>query len=70
MTIAHRLGSIIDSDRILVMDSGRVVEFDKPDILLQIPDGQFANMVQETGIHMEQKLRRVAKEHNTDHSPT
>ena len=30
ITIAHRLNTIMDYDKVLVMDQGRVVEFDKP----------------------------------------
>ena len=42
ITIAHRLNTIMDYDKVLVMDRGRVVEFDKPDVLLRIKNGHFS----------------------------
>ncbi|XP_034018674.1 multidrug resistance-associated protein 9-like [Thalassophryne amazonica] len=45
LTIAHRLNTVMQSDRILVMDSGRVAELDHPDILKQRLDSHFAYLL-------------------------
>ncbi|KAF7280544.1 hypothetical protein GWI33_005747 [Rhynchophorus ferrugineus] len=62
ITIAHRLNTIIDSDKVLVMDAGQAVEFAHPYELLKKRDGYFTKMVQQTGTTMEGKLRYLAKE--------
>ena len=46
LTIANRLNTIMDYDKVLVMDQGRVVEFDKPEVLLQNNNGYFYRLVQ------------------------
>uniref|UniRef100_UPI00398E4D16 ATP-binding cassette sub-family C member 10 isoform X2 n=1 Tax=Pristiophorus japonicus TaxID=55135 RepID=UPI00398E4D16 len=46
LTIAHRLNTIMDSDRVLVMDAGTVQEFDSPAILSQLKDSYFYKIVQ------------------------
>ena len=45
LTIAHRLDSIIDSDRILVMSGGRVGEIDTPKALLRSKSSLFSQLV-------------------------
>ncbi|XP_027504549.1 multidrug resistance-associated protein 1-like isoform X1 [Corapipo altera] len=49
LTIAHRLHTVIDSDRVLVLDTGRILEYDTPQNLLQ-RKGAFSEMVAEAGI--------------------
>ena len=44
LTIAHRLNTIMDYDKVLILDGGRMLEFDKPEILIQ-NGGIFAELV-------------------------
>ncbi len=44
LTIAHRLHTIIDSTRVLVMDKGYVGEYDTPEALLSKEDGLFKGL--------------------------
>lgn len=62
LTVAHRLNTIMDSDKVLVMDGGMMVEFDHPHVLLQNMEGHFYSMVQETGSNMAEQLARIAEE--------
>uniref|UniRef100_A0A4W3I7X0 Multidrug resistance-associated protein 4 n=1 Tax=Callorhinchus milii TaxID=7868 RepID=A0A4W3I7X0_CALMI len=61
LTIAHRLNTIIDSDRILVLDAGRVTEYDEPYLLLKNNNGQFSKMVQHLGKAEMASLFEIAK---------
>ncbi|XP_030837938.1 multidrug resistance-associated protein 5 [Strongylocentrotus purpuratus] len=45
LTIAHRLNTVLDSDKILVMDDGRVAEFDTPSTLRSNPRSIFSGMM-------------------------
>ncbi|KAJ8980285.1 hypothetical protein NQ317_005204 [Molorchus minor] len=62
LTIAHRLHTIMDSDKVLVMDAGRALEFDHPHLLLQNKNSIFYDMVQHTGLGMSETLTRIAQE--------
>ncbi|KAJ2063399.1 Canalicular multispecific organic anion transporter 1 [Coemansia sp. S146] len=53
LTIAHRLNTIMDSDRILVMDEGKVAEFDTPANLLA-RDSHFSKLVESMNLSQRQ----------------
>lgn len=63
ITIAHRLITIVDSDRVLVLDQGDVREFDSPHRLMQNPDGLFAQMVNSSG-QQAPRLAKLIEEHH------
>jgi ATP-binding cassette, subfamily C (CFTR/MRP), member 1 len=44
LTIAHRLNTIIDSDRVIVMDAGLMAEFGPPETLLKNEEGAFKSL--------------------------
>lgn len=49
LVIAHRISTVADFDRILVMDQGKMVEFGIPRELLDITDGVFRELVSQSG---------------------
>ncbi|CAF0930502.1 unnamed protein product [Adineta steineri] len=64
LTIAHRLRTVIDSDRILVLSNGEVVEFDTPSSLLANSNSYFTSLVQQTGSNEAEYLRTLANRTN------
>ncbi|KAH0646462.1 hypothetical protein KY284_034346 [Solanum tuberosum] len=59
LIIAHRLNTIIDCDRILLLDSGQVLEYDTPEVLLEKEGSAFSRMVQSTGAANAEYLRSL-----------
>ncbi|KAM3913417.1 ATP-binding cassette sub-family C member 2 isoform 2-T2 [Leptodactylus fuscus] len=49
LTIAHRLHTIMDSNKVMVLDSGKIIEYGSPEKLLQ-SQGHFASMAKDAGI--------------------
>jgi len=62
LTIAHRLNTVMDSDKVLVMDAGVMVEFDHPHNLLKDENGVLYKMVEQTGPANAELLHSVASE--------
>ncbi|KAJ9691132.1 hypothetical protein PVL29_013349 [Vitis rotundifolia] len=59
LIIAHRLNTIIDCDRVLLLDAGRVLEYDTPEELLSNDRSAFSKMVQSTGAANAEYLRSL-----------
>lgn len=50
LTIAHRLDTVLTSDKVMVIDNGSVVEFDSPKALLENNNSVFCGMIKTAGI--------------------
>lgn len=61
LTIAHRLHSVVDCDKVLVMDEGMVVEYEHPHVLLERRKGVFYDLVQQTGPTVAAALAETAR---------
>ena len=57
IAVAHRLDTVIEYDKIIVLGGGRVLEFGAPKALIEA-EGDFAKMVEDTGSRTTQELRR------------
>ncbi|XP_017844947.1 multidrug resistance-associated protein 4 [Drosophila busckii] len=62
LTIAHRLHTVMDSDRVLVVDAGEACELGHPYELLQQTGGHLRQLVDQTGATTALMLEEVAKE--------
>ncbi|KDR71589.1 hypothetical protein GALMADRAFT_792794 [Galerina marginata CBS 339.88] len=60
ITIAHRLRTVIDYDRVMVLEDGVVVEFEKPASLLNDPKSQFYALCKATGPEEFDVLRQLS----------
>ncbi len=52
---------MIDSDRILVLGNGELLEFDAPNVLLSNPNSHFTSLVEQAGAGEAEHLRTLAK---------
>ncbi|KAG9195847.1 hypothetical protein G6011_00968 [Alternaria panax] len=48
LVIAHRISTIMDFDKVIVLDSGVIVESGSPEYLLRLPGGYFRGLVEDS----------------------
>lgn len=60
LTIAHRLRTVIDYNRVMLLEEGRIVEFDSPTVLLSDPSSKFYSLCKATGRNEFAVLKRMA----------
>jgi ATP-binding cassette, subfamily C (CFTR/MRP), member 1 len=46
LVVAHRINTILDCDKILIMEKGKIIEFDSPEELLKNKKSTFFSLVQ------------------------
>ena len=61
LTIAHRIETIIDSDRIVILDKGKIVEADIPYLMLQDENSYLSKLVSQLEADTQYNLRKLAE---------
>ena len=51
----------MDYDKVLVLDAGQIAEYGSPKDLIELSHGKFKAMVEETGAHNAEVLRKMVK---------
>eukprot|EP00795_Rhopilema_esculentum_P002810 gene2810-1037_t len=69
LTIAHRLHTIMDSDRIMVLDAGQLKEFSEAYNLLRCRNSLLYQLVAQTGSSEAQKLFDIARKKYLERHP-
>jgi ABC-type multidrug transport system fused ATPase/permease subunit len=59
ISIAHRLATIAEYDRIVVLDNGKLAEVDTPTNLLQNPNSHFSQLVEASGTNNATTIRQL-----------
>lgn len=52
----------MDSDKVMLMEAGTMVEFSHPHVLLQNHSSKFAKMVADTGRSTSDQLKKIARD--------
>ena len=61
LTIAHRINTILDNDKVLVLKDGEIEEFDSPQKLLENSRGTFYSMAKDAGIILKGHLEEMTE---------
>ncbi|KAK7000595.1 ATP-dependent bile acid permease [Favolaschia claudopus] len=64
LCIAHRLRTVIGYDRVMLLDQGKIVEFDRPSVLLSNTSSKFYALCEATGNQEFETLKRMAQIEN------
>lgn len=54
LIIAHRLESILDCNKVLVLEKGEILEYASPATLLDDKNSMFSNMIKNSGLNIEE----------------